>query len=97
MIGEPAGKIVMAIREVVGEQMLGIDLETLIRHEFTSDLDPYDFLAGIEEAERFGYVRVSRMIGQTRPNVPNQPSNLRAIAQVFILEPGHQYCDEILK
>lgn len=97
MVSEPAAKVVMAIREVVGEQMLGIDLETLIQHEFTVDLDPYDFLAGIEEAERFGYVRVSRMIGQTRPNIPNQPADLRAIAQVSILEPGHEFCDAFLK
>ena len=77
--------------------MLGVDLETLIQHDFTKDLDPYAFLAGIEEAENYGMVRVSRMIGQSRPNVPDQPSDLRAIAQVSILELGHQYCDEILK
>ena len=87
----------MAIREVVGEQMLGIDLETLIQHDFTKDLDPYDFLAGIEEAERFGFVRVSRMIGTSRPNIPNDPVDLRTIVKVSILEPGHIFCDELLK
>lgn len=97
MISENAGRIVLAIREVVGEQMLGVDLERLIQHEFTKELDPYDFLAGIEEAESFGYVRVSRMIGQARPNVPDQPADLRAIAKVSILEPGHVYCDDFLK
>ena len=97
MISEHAGRVVLAIREVVGEQMLGIGLEKLIQHDFTKDLDPYDFLAGIEEAESFGYVRVSRMIGQPRPNVPNEPAELRAIAQVSILEPGHIYCDDFLK
>ncbi|WP_166418730.1 hypothetical protein [Cochlodiniinecator piscidefendens] len=86
----------VAIQEVVGEQMLGIDLETLIQHDFTKNLDPYDFLAGIEEAEGFGYVRVSRMIGQSRPNIPNEPSGLRAIAQVSILGPGYIFCDDLL-
>lgn len=97
MISGPGSQVMMAIREVVGEQMLGVDLETLIQHDFTKELDPYDFLSGIEEAERIGYVRVSRMIGQSRPNIPNKPVDLRAIAQVSILEPGHQFCDDLLK
>ena len=97
MISGPGTQVVMAIREIVGEKMLGVDLEILIQHEFTKELDPYDFLAGIEDAERFGYVRVSRMIGQARPNVPNKPADLRAIALVSILELGHQFCDDLLK
>ncbi len=97
MVSEAAGRVVMAIRDVVGEKMLGIGLEELIVHDYTEELDPYEFLSGIEEAEAFGYVRVSRMIGQTRSGIPNEPSGLREIAQVSILEPGHQYCDEILK
>lgn len=97
MISGPAGQVVMAIREVVGEQMLGIELEALIEHDFTKDLDPYDLLAGIEEAAQVGFVRVSRMIGVPRPNIPNEPVGLRSIAKVSILEPGHVFCDDLLK
>ena len=96
IVSEAAAKVVLSIREIVGEQMRGIDLETLIQHDFTKDLEPNKFLEGIEEAESLGFVRVSRMIGQPRPNVPNNPPELRAIAKVSILEAGHEYCDHLL-
>ena len=51
IVSEAAAKVVLSIREIVGEQMRGIDLETLIQHDFTKDLEPYEFLEGIKEAE----------------------------------------------
>jgi len=95
-VSEAATKVVFSIREIVGEKMCGVDLEILIQHDFIKDLEPYEFLEGIEQAEILGFVRVSRMIGQPRPNVPNNPSELRAIAKISILEDGHKYCDHLL-
>lgn len=84
------------LSEISLEKMLGVDLETLVSHSYAKELDPFDLLAGIEGAERYGLVRVSRMIGKTRPNIPNKPVELREIAKVSILEAGHQHCDDLL-
>ncbi|WP_299085800.1 hypothetical protein [uncultured Ruegeria sp.] len=89
-------RILHAIRDIEGPNVEGVgpSLLALLQHTLLDEQDPYDVLTGINEAERFGFVKAQRIIPQgPMPGYPKQPVELRAIIAVYILEAGQAYLD----
>lgn len=95
LLDEVTLRILHAIREIVGPNVKGVgpDLPALLEHELMVEQDPYDVLRGIEQAERYGFVNVSRGFGGPREGYPEGPHELRSVLAVYILEAGQRYLD----
>lgn len=76
--------IIMAVRDIEGPDVKGVgpDIEKLKAHQFMADYDDAQILAGAQQAERLGWIKVQAAIG-------------KPIIGVTILEPGQAYLDDL--
>ena len=76
--------ILMAVRDIEGADVKGVgpDIEKLKAHKFMADLSDAQILAGAQQAERRGWIRLQAALG-------------KPIIGVTILEAGQTHLDDM--
>lgn len=76
--------IIMAVRDIEGADVKGVgpDIEKLKANELMADLSDAQILAGAQQAERRGWIRLQAALG-------------KPIIGVTILEAGQAYLDDM--
>ena len=76
--------IIMAVREIEGPDVKGVgpDIEKLQAHKLMADLSEAQILAGAQQAERLGWIKMQAALG-------------KPIIGVTILEAGQAYLDDM--
>ena len=93
---EITSRVLHAIRDIVGSDVKGVgpELGVLLQHKLLVEQSSVEVLSGIQEAERFHFVKVERGIPVgPRPGIPSKPAGLQSIVSVNILEAGQAYLD----
>lgn len=76
--------IIMTVRDIEGPDVKGVgpDIDKLKAHEFMAGLEDSQILAGAQQAERLGWIRLQAALG-------------KPIIGVTILEAGQAYLDDM--